>query len=108
MSYGLWVAPLGMLETAPVWSTIIDANGYISYLMVIALRTVPAMIGLVLATGDMPAECDNSTPNADIVGSGVRWSIYLVVLFVFVSLSMASLHKQQSGTKELGCAVLIS
>lgn len=54
------------------------------------------------------AECYKSTPNADIVGSGVRWSTYVLLLFVFVSLSVASLHRQQSGTKELGCAVLIS
>ena len=54
------------------------------------------------------AECYPSAPNADIVGSGVRWSIYVLLLFVFLSLFLASFHEQPSGTKELGCTVLIS
>ena len=54
------------------------------------------------------ADCNNKLPNPDIVGSGVRCSIYLSLLFVFVSLFVATFHTQQSGTKELGCTVLIS
>jgi hypothetical protein len=54
------------------------------------------------------ADCYKNTPNPDIVGSGVRCSVYLSVLFVFASLSVASFHRQQSGTKELGCTILIS
>lgn len=53
-------------------------------------------------------DCDKIKPNPDIVGSGVRCSMYILLLFVFVSLLMASFHTQQSGTKELGCSVLIS
>lgn len=53
-------------------------------------------------------ECGKLTPNPEIVGSGVRCSMYILLLFVFVSLLVASFHRQQSGTKELGCSVLMS
>jgi hypothetical protein len=53
-------------------------------------------------------DCYKSAPNPDIVGSGVRCSIYLLLLFVTISLFIASFHTRQSGTKELGCMVLIS
>ena len=53
-------------------------------------------------------KCDKITPNPDIVGSGVRCSMYILLLFVFASLLVATFHRQQSGTKELGCFVLIS
>lgn len=80
--------------------------------VIIAARLYPTFFTLVANSSGVErspwAECYKSTPNADIVGSGVRWSTYVLLLFVFVSLSVASLHRQQSGTKELGCAVLIS
>jgi hypothetical protein len=53
-------------------------------------------------------DCNRFTPNPDIFGSGVRWSMYILLLFVSISLGVATFHRQQSGTKELGCSVLIS
>jgi hypothetical protein len=46
--------------------------------------------------------------NPDIVGSGVRLSMYLLFLVVFASLFIGSFHSGPSGTKELGIAILIS
>jgi hypothetical protein len=46
--------------------------------------------------------------NSDIVGSGVRLSMYLLFLTVFASLFTGSFHSGPSGTKELGIATLIS
>jgi hypothetical protein len=46
--------------------------------------------------------------NSDIVGSGVRLSMYLLFLTVFASLFIGSFHSGPSGTKELGIATLIS
>jgi hypothetical protein len=47
-------------------------------------------------------------PNPDIVGSGVRLSMYLLFFTVFASLFIGSFHSGPSGTKELGMAALIS
>lgn len=44
--------------------------------------------------------------NPDIVGSGVRPSMYLLFLAVFASLFIGSFHSGPSGTKELGIATL--
>jgi hypothetical protein len=52
--------------------------------------------------------CFQDPPNADIVGLGVRYSIYILLSCLFISLFVASFHRQQSGTKELGCMILIS
>jgi hypothetical protein len=46
--------------------------------------------------------------NPDIVGSGVRVSMYILFLAVFASLFIGSFHSGPSGTKELGMATLIS
>jgi hypothetical protein len=56
----------------------------------------------------LTADCYEIPPNPDIVGLGVRCSIYTLLFCLFISLIVASFHRQQSGTKELGCMVLIS
>jgi hypothetical protein len=72
-------------------------------------QVLHALIINALGIGSLSrADCGNSTPNPDIAGSGVRCSMYILLLFVFVSLAIASFHRQQSGTKELVCTVLIS
>jgi hypothetical protein len=83
------------------------------------MRLVSTILGLVLAilplTDEPPpssqllaADCYKTPPNPDIVGLGVRYSIYTLLFCLFISLIVASFHRQQSGTKELGCMVLIS
>ena len=49
-----------------------------------------------------------SSANPDIVGSGVRLSMYFLFFTVFASLFVGSFHSGPSGTKELGIATLIS
>ena len=49
-----------------------------------------------------------SSANPDIVGSGVRLSMYILFFTVFASLFVGSFHSGPSGTKELGIATLIS
>ena len=49
-----------------------------------------------------------SSANPDIVGSGVRLSMYFLFFTVFASLFVGSFHNGPSGTKELGIATLIS
>jgi hypothetical protein len=49
-----------------------------------------------------------SSANPDIVGSGVRLSMYILFFTVFASLFVGSFHGGLSGTKELGIAILIS
>jgi hypothetical protein len=46
--------------------------------------------------------------NPDIVGAGVRLSMYILFFAVFASLFIGSFHSGPSGTKELGVATLIS
>lgn len=76
-----------------------------------------ARIGSAISSGSMilrsfesPLECKGlqDHPNPDIVGSGVRLSMYILLLTVFVSLFIGSFHSGPSGTKELGIATLIS
>lgn len=47
-------------------------------------------------------------PNPDIVGTGVRVSMYIILLTTFASLFVGTFHSDPSGTKELGIATLIS
>jgi hypothetical protein len=49
-----------------------------------------------------------SSANPDMVGSGVRLSMYILFFAVFASLFVGSFHSGPSGTKELGIATLIS
>lgn len=76
-----------------------------------------ARIGLTLSSGCMmfqsfqaPLDCKNMAghSNPDIVGSGVRLSMYILLLTVIVSLFAGLFHSGPSGTKELGVATLIS
>jgi hypothetical protein len=53
-------------------------------------------------------EALEDTSNPDIVGSGVRLSMYILFFAVFASLFIGSFHGGPSGTKELGVATLIS
>jgi hypothetical protein len=77
---------------------------------------VHGMITSVLSWHDKPPSrrdhvnpgCYQNPPNPDIVGFGVRYSIYILLFCIFISLFVGSFHRQQSGTKELGCMVLIS
>jgi hypothetical protein len=57
-----------------------------------------------------PENCQETEDksNPDIVGSGVRLSMYILLFTVFVSLFIGSFHSGPSGTKELGIATLIS
>lgn len=90
-----------------------------SFLASIAvLKLFPGFIGLIFTTIQALAQpriidlsstdCYKNRPNPDIVGFGVRYSIYILLLFVFVSLYTASFYRQQSGTKELGCTIVLS
>lgn len=54
------------------------------------------------------SRCRGESPNADIVGLGVRSSIYILLFSGFISLFIASFHRSPSGTKELGAATLVS
>lgn len=78
-------------------------------------RLIPVLIGVLFNSGFASVSstssldyCHKDKPNPDIVGSGVRCIIYILLLFVFLSLFVASFHTKQSGTKELGCTTLIS
>jgi hypothetical protein len=85
-------------------------------LYTIIFRLLSVLIALIFnawVLGELELEpertgCTKSTPNPDIVGSGVRCSMYILLLFVFMSLLVATFHRQGSGTKELGSSVLIS
>jgi hypothetical protein len=61
---------------------------------------------------DLEGNCkgwgEDTASNPDIVGSGVRLSVYLLFFAVFASLFLGSFHTGTSGTKELGVATLIS
>jgi hypothetical protein len=80
------------------------------------LLTFSGLLVVILALAHLPppssqllmADCYKTPPNPDIVGLGVRYSIYALMFCLFISLFVASFHWQQSGTKELGCMVLIS
>jgi hypothetical protein len=82
------------------------------------IRFLFTILGLVLAisplmdepppSSQLAADCYKTSPNPDIVGLGVRYSIYALLFCLLISLFVASFHRQQSGTKELGCMVLIS
>jgi hypothetical protein len=47
-------------------------------------------------------------PNSDIAGLGVRVSVYMLLWTTILSLAIGSFHCGQSGTKELGIAVMSS
>ena len=85
-----------------------DKTDFLFFILKTAYAVQTIVYNASLARQSPSADCYERLPNPDIVGSGVRCSIYLSLLFVFVSLFVATFHTQQSGTKELGCTVLIS
>lgn len=55
-----------------------------------------------------PLLCQASEPNADISGMGVLISAYILLFLVFISLLAGTFHGGDSGTKELGTAIMCS
>lgn len=77
----------------------------------------PELVRLVLGlscfitlfdSGSRDCEGSEDKSNPDVVGTGVRVSMYILFLVVFLSLFAGSFHSGPSGTKELGTAILIS
>lgn len=63
---------------------------------------------MALGSPSTLGDCVSHDPNPDIAGYGVRVSTYILLTTVIVSLASGSFHSKQSGTKELGAAILIS
>lgn len=55
-----------------------------------------------------PLLCHLGEPNGDISGTGVLISAYILLFLVFISLLMGTFHGGDSGTKELGIAIMCS
>jgi len=76
---------------------------------VVRLYTGFSFIAITLLfPGSLDCEGTEDKSNPDIVGTGVRVSMYILFLVVFLSLFVGSFHSAPSGTKELGTATLIS
>jgi hypothetical protein len=68
----------------------------------------PLGVGDVLQQRAFAEQPNCYPPNSDIAGLGVRISVYMLLWSTLISLMLGTFHGGQSGTKELGIAVMSS
>lgn len=77
----------------------------------LSITVLAELLGSQISHDDYPSApllCQASEPNADISDMGVLISAYILLFLVFISLLAGTFHGGDSGTKELGTAIMCS